>query len=98
MFEKPPKNECVNYKELLKKKQEEKRMREELLKENRSFEAKVLAHKSTGVKKRKTASARRKSKINRGHVGKIKGQIGSFSNGVLKISKHDLKKFKSKSK
>lgn len=34
----------------------------------------------------------RKSKINKGHVGNIKGHIGSFSNGVLKINKRDLKK------
>ena len=93
---KPPKNEYVNYKELLKRKQEEKTRREELLKENRSFEAKVLAQKGVLTKKRKqqSASARRKSKINRGHVGQIKGQIGSFSNGVLKINKHQLKKIK----
>lgn len=80
---------------MLKAKKAEKEKHAELLKENRSFEAKVLSQKSgASMKKRKTPSMnlQKKAKISRGHVGNIKGHIGSFSNGVLRIKKHDLKK------
>lgn len=66
--------------------------KEELIKENRLFEAKVLSSKSNVVTKKKTSmNSQRKAKINKGNVGNIKGHIGSFSNGVLKIKKQDLK-------
>ncbi len=90
---KPPKNQCINYKDLLEKKREENEKREQLVKENRQFEAKVLkSQKTLGGHKKRSMSSIRKSKINRGHVGDIKGHIGSFSNGVLKLKKFDLKK------
>jgi len=86
----------LNYKELLKLKQEEKLKKENALKENKLFDAKISSSKLNLLTRKKTvsASSRRKSKINKGHVGTIKGHIGSFSDGVLKIKKHDLKKIK----
>jgi hypothetical protein len=74
----------------LAKKKEERDYKEQLIKENRQFEAKILkSQKSVGHKK-KSLSSLRKSKINKGHVGDIKGHIGSFSNGVLKLKKFDI--------
>lgn len=75
----------------MEKKKQVKEEKEKLLSENRHFEAKIsMAHKNSSFKK-KTNGNRRKSKINKGDVGAIKGHIGSFSNGVLKIKKSDLK-------
>ena len=75
-------------------KREEKKQKEDLIKENRLFEAKVLSSKSNAsTKTKKSMNSQRKAKINKGHVGNIKGHIGSFSNGVLKINKRDLKKY-----
>ena len=92
----PPKNKCINYKELVSKKNDEKLEREELIKENRLFEAKIaMSHKNFSIKKKNSRdkSNNRKSKISKGNVGLLKGHIGSFSNGVLKIKKNDIKKF-----
>ena len=94
----PPKNKCVNYKELIKEKNLEREKREQLLQENRQFEAKILASKANKKHRTKYTNNDRKSKINRGQVGLIKGHIGSFSNGVLKLKKHDLKKTMKSSK
>jgi hypothetical protein len=91
----PPKNKCVNYKELINLKNQEKLEKEQLLKENRLFEAKVaMSHKNFSIKKKNSRAKgnNRKSKINMGNVGVIKGHIGSFSNGVLKIKKNEIKK------
>lgn len=44
------------------------------------------------VKKRQRMSDRRRANINRGRVGNIKGHIGSFNNGLLKLRKIDMKK------
>jgi hypothetical protein len=92
----PPKNKCVNYKELINLKNQEKKEKENLIKENRLFEAKVaMSHKNFSIKKKNSRgkSNNLKSKINMGKVGAIKGHIGSFSNGVLKIKKNEIKKF-----
>jgi len=92
----PPKNKCINYKELVNLKNKEKQEKEQLIKENRLFEAKVaMSHKNFSIKKKnpRGKSNNRKSKINMGQVGAIKGHIGSFSNGVLKIKKNEIKKF-----
>lgn len=92
----PPKNKCVNYKELINLKNQEKKEKENLIKENRLFEAKVaMSHKNFSIKKKNSRgkSSNLKSKINMGKVGAIKGHIGSFSNGVLKIKKNEIKKF-----
>jgi hypothetical protein len=87
----------MNYKELIELKKNEKLKHENLLKENRQFEAKVLmAHKNLSVKKKSSLNSQRKAKINKGNVGHIKGHIGSFSNGVLKLKKNDLKRLNSK--
>ena len=40
----------------------------------------------------------KKSNINKGNVGHLKGHIGSFSDGVLKLSKFELKKLNGKKK
>ncbi len=80
----------------MEKKQKEKLERETLIKENRLFEAKItMAHSNLSFKKtKKSANSIRKTKISKGDVGLIKGHIGSFSNGVLKLKKNDLKKLK----
>lgn len=71
------------------KKREEKELKEKLIKENRQFEAKVLDSQKGG-KKRKSLNSIKKAKISKGHVGDLKGHIGSFSNGVLKLKKRDI--------
>jgi hypothetical protein len=53
---------------------------------------------SLDSKRNSRAKVNRKSKINKGDVGHIKGQIGSFNNGILKLSKFDLKKLNGKKK
>jgi hypothetical protein len=81
----------VNYKDLLAKKKEEREHREQLIKENRQFEAKILkAQKAVGGHKKKSLSSIRRANISKGQVGDIKGHIGTFSNGVLKLKKHDI--------
>jgi hypothetical protein len=79
----------------MRQKQEEKEKKNSLLKENRLFEAKIVSQKSSLVgdkKRRPRLRDKQKSNINKGRVGNLKGHIGSFSNGVLKLKKHDLKK------
>jgi hypothetical protein len=49
----------------------------------------------TRKNKKISANSRKKTKISKGRVGELKGHIGSFSDGVLKIRKHELKKIKS---
>lgn len=85
----------MNYKELMEQKKADRLKHDELVKENRQFEAKIaLAHCNLSLKKpKKSLNSIRKAKISKGDVGKIKGHIGSFNNGVLKINKMDLKKF-----
>jgi hypothetical protein len=61
----------------------------EMLKENSKFNSKVS---KTLKQQPKKSQNNRKSKINKGNVGKINGHIGTFSNGVLKLKKSDLKK------
>lgn len=76
-------------------KNQEKQEKETIKNENRLFEQKVSVSKNYSSNKRnKRAKVNRKSRINKGEVGHIKGHIGSFSNGVLKLKKMDLKKFK----
>lgn len=79
-------------------KKEERDKLEQLKSENRQFEAKVaLAHSNLSSykkKKPKTGNSQRRAKINRGDVGHIKGHIGSFNNGVLKIKNNALKRLK----
>jgi hypothetical protein len=78
---------------VLAKKKEERDHRELLIKENRQFEAKILkAQKAIGGgnKKKKSLNMIRKAKISKGHVGDIKGHIGTFSNGILKLKKRDI--------
>ena len=82
----------MNYKEILKVKKEEKTNKEQLIKENRHFEAKITSSKLT-MKKKKPRTLRN-AKVNKGDVGHIKGHIGSFNNGVLKLKKFDLKRLK----
>ena len=82
---------------MLEKKKSEKLKQEVLVKEHRQFEAKIqTAHTNLSIKKpRKSLNSIRKTKISKGDVGLIKGHIGSFNNGVLKIKKNDLKKINS---
>ena len=76
-------------------KNQEKQEKETIKNENRLFEQKVSVSKNYSSNKRnKRAKVNRKSRINKGEVGHIKWHIGSFSNGVLKLKKMDLKKFK----
>lgn len=84
----------MNYKEMIAKKKKDTLEREKLIKENRQFEAKIsMAHSNLSFKKtRKSANSIKKAKISKGDVGLIKGHIGSFNNGVLKLKKNDLKK------
>ena len=90
----------MNYKELIELKKNEKQKHDSLLKENRLFEAKVsMAHSNLSFnknKKKTSANSQRKAKISKGDVGLIKGHIGSFNNGVLKLKKNDLKRLNSK--
>lgn len=91
---KPLKNKCLNYKELMQRKKEEKEKKTQLLKENKLFELKVEQARSSafGTNKPKIGHLNKKSRINKGEVGRIKGHIGTYSNGMLKLSKYDLKK------
>jgi hypothetical protein len=73
----------------LKRKKDEQNKKLELLKENFKFNSKVS---KTTSEQRKKVHNNRKSKINKGNVGKINGHIGTFSDGVLKLKKSDLKK------
>jgi hypothetical protein len=61
------------------------------MKENFKFNSKIS--KTTTSTQQNKSHNNRKSKINKGNVGKINGHIGTFSNGVLKLKKSDLKKF-----
>lgn len=88
----------MNYKQLMEMKQNEKTNLEKLKNENRQFEAKIAIAQSNSSlykkKKPKTGNSQRRAKINRGDVGHIKGHIGSFNNGVLKIKNSTLKRLK----
>lgn len=96
----PPKNKTLNYKELIELKKNEKNEIETLKKENKQFEAKIaMSHSNLSAYKKKSAkhpnsNSQRKAKISRGDVGHIKGHIGSFNNGVLKIKNNVLKNLK----
>lgn len=82
-------------------KKEEKNKLDSLKKENKQFEAKIaMAHSNLSAYKKKKAkhpnsNSQRKAKISKGDVGLIKGHIGSFSNGVLKIKNNVIKRLKS---
>jgi len=81
-------------------KKSEKTKIESLKKENKQFEAKIaMSHSNLSLYKKKKAkhpnsNSQRKAKISRGDVGLIKGHIGSFQNGVLKIKNNLIKKMK----
>jgi hypothetical protein len=91
---KPMKNKCLNYKELMQHKKEEKERKAQLLKENKLFELKVEQARSSafGSNKPKIGHLNKKSRINKGEVGKIKGHIGTYVDGMLKLSKNDMRK------
>ena len=83
---------------MLQLKKEEKELKEKNLKENNLFASKITSSKLTNLtrkNKKISANSRKKTKISKGRVGELKGHIGSFSDGVLKIRKHELKKIKS---
>ncbi|RNA33268.1 artemis [Brachionus plicatilis] len=90
---KPLKRNCINYKELIKNKNEEKKINKELSEQHRTFDAKVLlTKKDLFNKKRTNLNSQRKAKINRGHdMNNFDGQlelypeicIDNFSSNVL---------------
>jgi hypothetical protein len=83
----------------MKRKQEDKARHDQLVRENKQFELKLEKSNilRNGTKKRSNKGPTRKTKISKGDVGRLKGHIGSFSNGVLKLKSNDIKKFNSSS-
>ena len=79
------------------KKKDEKEKQEQLKLENRELELK-LATSSNNAFAKSSSKENKRSRINKGNVGHIKGHIGSFSDGILKLKKFDLKKLNAASK
>ncbi len=79
-------------------KKEEKELKEKHRNENNLMASQTSISKLTNLRKidkKVSANSRKKAKISKGRVGELKGHIGSFSDGILKIRKHELKKIKS---
>lgn len=69
-----------------------------LKEENRELELKLAASSSKNSFNKSSSKENKRSRINKGKVGHIKGHIGSFSDGILKLKKIDLKKLNSSNK
>ena len=88
-----------NYKDLLKRKKEERERHEQLRKENRELELKLaVSSSSLSNPVNNWSKENKKARINKAKVGQIKGHIGSFSDGILKLKKFDLKKLNASNK